>query len=428
MRYLVFLFVCLLAGYSIGHADGLAGHAHGAGVDGGVPTEPPKTIELPAGVNAPRAMRLCSPDNPRIGTEVSCLISVIHSKAFSVSISVPPGFSAMDQGPAKLDDKTGDLITTREVAVTPMSMRKLKLFGFSIAWSHETGAQGKITLKDEYILMASMMGDIDEPTFRTFREPTPDFPEFWGRHGVLPLIETNWYLMVGMMVLVLGAALSLIIVYVQRIRAQRRQAAIPWVDPRPAHVIANESLEMLAVDALPEKGMILEFYLRLSEILRIFLENRFGIAIERGRGLDGQMIGLRFTAATAEEIEMVLTGRPEMTHDGFKALMECLGVIDYVVFGGLRPHVGQTEADRRRIRFCIELNRSVEPQAPLVPNAVTQVDQVERIATETDVPAEVTVGLEQAIESNRTLTKIETRSDKPEVLPDRTSIDPGADQ
>jgi hypothetical protein len=241
-------------------------------------------------------------------------------------------------------------------------MRKLKLFGFSSTWSHESGAKGTLLIKDEYMAMASMMSDVDEPTFRTFRGPVPDFKTFWNRHGVLPLIETNWYLMVGLMVIVLGGLLALVIVYIQKVRNQKRAAEAPWVDPRPAHVIANESLESLSAQALPEQGLVLEFYLRLSEILRVFLENRFGIAIERGRGADGQITGLRFTAATTEEIEAVLVDNNDISDTGLKALMECLGVIDYVVFGGIRPHVGQTEADRRRIRNCIDLNKRVQAE------------------------------------------------------------------
>ena len=148
---------------------------------------------------------------------------------------------------------------------------------------------------------------------------------------------------------------------------RRRLADVPWVDPRPAHVIANESLERLAAENLPEQGEILAFYLRLSEILRVFLENRFGIAIKRGLDDRGQETGLRFTAATTEEIESALTDHVELSPEGFKTLMECLGMIDYVVFGGIRPHVGQTEADRRQIRFCVDLNKA--PDVTEEPNA-----------------------------------------------------------
>ena len=42
-------------------------------------------------------------------------------------------------------------------------------------------------------------------------------------------------------------------------------------------------------------------------------------------------------------------------------------MIDYVVFGGIRPHVGQTEADRRQIRFCVDLNKA--PDVTEEPNA-----------------------------------------------------------
>lgn len=352
--------------------------------------EPEKVIPLPVGVSEPIASRQCSPENPRIGTEVSCLIRIQHSKTFSVSIGVPPGFSASPQTVVPDQKQNGQLVTTRQVSLTPLSMRKVKLFGFASTWSHESGAKGTVLIKDEYMPMASMMSDVDEPTFRTFRGPVPDLNTFWSRHGVLPLIETNWFLVVGIMVIVLGGLLALVIVYIQKVRAQKRVAEAPWVDPRPAHVIANESLEALATEALPEQGLTLEFYLRLSEILRVFLENRFGIAIERGRGADGQITGLRFTAATTEEIESVLRVNEKISESGLTALMECLSVIDYVVFGGIRPHVGQTESDRRRIRNCIDLNKRVEAEVPeLLSEMSAGSDNLAEDASRPSVPDEV---------------------------------------
>ncbi len=181
------------------------------------PPQPEKLIPLPVGVKAPSATRLCSPDNPRIGTEVTCLVSVEHPKAFSVSVGVPPSFSAAEQIVAPMPQEPDLLRTTRQVSITPMSMRKLKLFGFSITWSHQSGAKGTVILKDEYMAMSSMMGGVDEPEFRTFRTAKADFDRFWTRHGVLPLIETNWYLMVGLIIVVLGGLLSFIILYVQRL-------------------------------------------------------------------------------------------------------------------------------------------------------------------------------------------------------------------
>ena len=313
-------------------------------------------IPLPAGIDLPQVRRQCSPESPRIGTQISCLVTVSHTKAFSISIAVPTGFDAAEQAVTVNSEAADMLITSRQIFTTPLSMRKLKLFGFTASWTHESGAKGVLALNDEYMAMSSMMGNVDEPSFRTFRQPSPDFDTFWSAHGGLPLIVTNWALVIALSVLVFGSLFAILALYVQRVRARRRLADVPWVDPRPAHVIANESLERLAAENLPEQGEILAFYLRLSEILRVFLENRFGIAIKRGLDDRGQETGLRFTAATTEEIESALTDHVELSPEGFKTLMECLGMIDYVVFGGIRPHVGQTEADRRQIRFCVDLN------------------------------------------------------------------------
>lgn len=317
-------------------------------------------IPLPAGVELPSIRRRCSPESPRIGTQISCIVDVRHAKDFSISIPVPNGFDAESQTVSNDSEALTMLVTARQVFTTPLSMRKLKLFGFTASWTHESGAKGTLVLEDEYMAMSSMMAQVDEPEFRTFRAPVPDFDTFWSAHGVLPLIGTNWGLIIALTVLVLGSFFAMIVLYIQRVRARRRLADVPWVDPRPAHVIANEALERLAAENLPEKGETLAFYLRLSDILRVFLENRFGIAIKRGLDESGRETGLRFTAATTEEIESVLMNHAALTEEGFKTLMECFGIIDYVVFGGIRPHVGQTEADRRQIRFCIDLNKAPE--------------------------------------------------------------------
>jgi hypothetical protein len=57
--------------------------------------------------------------------------------------------------------------------------------------------------------------------------------------------------------------------------SRRRQAA-PVVR-MPAHEIAYRQLEQLIAENLPEKGQIKEFYQRISDILRHYIENRFGL-------------------------------------------------------------------------------------------------------------------------------------------------------
>ena len=103
-----------------------------------------------------------------------------------------------------------------------------------------------------------MMGNADEPSFRTFRQPSPDFDTFCQRMGATLIVTTSNFprdcsLGAGFW----SQVLVILALYVQRVRARRRLADVPWVDPRPAHVIANESLERLAAENLPEQGEIL---------------------------------------------------------------------------------------------------------------------------------------------------------------------------
>jgi len=56
----------------------------------------------------------------------------------------------------------------------------------------------------------------------------------------------------------------------------------PPAPPRPAHILALEELEQLTREQLLERGIVQEYYFRLSEIFRRYLERRFHIpAVER---------------------------------------------------------------------------------------------------------------------------------------------------
>lgn len=57
----------------------------------------------------------------------------------------------------------------------------------------------------------------------------------------------------------------------------RRKAAAQVVPPRPAHEIAFGALAALVAEDLPGKGEVKAFYQRISDILRHYIENRFGL-------------------------------------------------------------------------------------------------------------------------------------------------------
>ena len=64
----------------------------------------------------------------------------------------------------------------------------------------------------------------------------------------------------------------------------------PAVPPRPAHEIAYEAFRALEAERLPENGEIKTFHIRASDIVRAYVEGRFGVqALEMTTGevLDG---------------------------------------------------------------------------------------------------------------------------------------------
>ena len=196
-------------------------------------------------------------------------------------------------------------------------------------------------------------------SFVFFARPKKKFNRS-GHVMVAYLLETNWVLLILLVSALMGLIWQVTYTYWKRRRARLLAAAAPWVDPRPAHVIALASLDELANQEMPENGLTLEFYLGLSQILRTYLENRYGSRSCGGLDDRGLETGLRFRAATTEEIQQAFQNHAELSPDARNALDECLNIIDYVVFGGMRPHVGQTETDRRLVRNFVFTTQSKE--------------------------------------------------------------------
>jgi hypothetical protein len=60
-------------------------------------------------------------------------------------------------------------------------------------------------------------------------------------------------------------------------RKRKKTGYVPIINPDPAHVIAFRQLEKLKEDKLWEKGDLKGYYTRLTEIVRLYLENRYSI-------------------------------------------------------------------------------------------------------------------------------------------------------
>ncbi len=129
-------------------------------------------------------------------------------------------------------------------------------------------------------------------------------------------------------------------------------APVPAGPPRPAHEVAYAGLERLLAGGLLEKGRIKEFYIALTEIVRRYVEARFGVET--------------FERTTAEILEALLGARlPIRVTTG---LAEFLSVCDLVKFAKFLPDAEATRVTVALAYRLVDETRPAEP--PAVPGAL----------------------------------------------------------
>lgn len=118
-----------------------------------------------------------------------------------------------------------------------------------------------------------------------------------------------------------------IIKFLKRFRKDKSEIPVP-VNPDPAHIIAFRELEKLKEEQLWQKGETKKYYTRLTEILRRYLENRFGVC------------SLEMT--TSETLEaLVRTGFRK--NESYSKLKSVLNGADLVKFAKYKPEPSENE-------------------------------------------------------------------------------------
>ena len=112
-------------------------------------------------------------------------------------------------------------------------------------------------------------------------------------------------------------------VYRRYRRRARPDVPVTIAPPRPAHEIAYESLDVLEASGLLELGKVKTFHIRVSDIMRVYVQGRFGV--EAMEMTTGEVLDeLRRTSTTSDVVA-----------DFSQLLDRC----DLVKFAKLRPAV-----------------------------------------------------------------------------------------
>jgi hypothetical protein len=124
-----------------------------------------------------------------------------------------------------------------------------------------------------------------------------------------------------------------------------RQRAARVTPPRPAHQVALEALLRLQASHLLEEGRHEDYYVRLSAIVRCYLEDRFG---------------LRAHEMTTEEFLQAAQQSPLLPRDQRASLGRFLAEADLVKFA---RHVPEREEGERAYAAARQFVESTRPEA-----------------------------------------------------------------
>lgn len=159
-------------------------------------------------------------------------------------------------------------------------------------------------------------------------------------------IPRNWLLLwpwaLGLSILVAAVWLF------RRYRARRKPepAQVPKTPPRPPHELAYEALDRLELEGLLDRGEIKTHYIEVSDIIRSYIEGRYGIeALELAT--DEVMAGL-------QEVGLV----PEMRQEFEWFFDEC----DLVKFAKLIPDPVACRAIVPAARRLVDGTRPIESE------------------------------------------------------------------
>jgi hypothetical protein len=303
----------------------------------------------------PTANMECSPKPVSIAAPVTCVVTITHPKTMTVKVNAPPG---AENGVAALPQPTqsGELVTKRLFTLRQIELNKpLRIKNVQVSWSAVGGHEGVVKLTDQKIVIRSMLMGISDPVSRDFSHPLGKKmeagadeaslnnarQEFWLRHAPPSLMEPNLTLIIILGIIgvsTLGIFIGWVIRKWVEVRA-RNQA--PYVDPRPAHVIAFEALTILEEARLIEDGAFKIYSHRLSEIMRAYFGKRYDFN------------GLEMTSDELREALNII----DLNDETYLVLEDFLSDTDLIKFADFSTSAQALEESKSRVYRLIDLTK-----------------------------------------------------------------------
>jgi len=156
------------------------------------------------------------------------------------------------------------------------------------------------------------------------------FNEFWER-----FVKKYWYLWVLGIILI--AAFFYWYKYLKNAEKAKLEVIIPKI---PAHTEAYTALDNLSGKKLWQSGQVKEFYSELTDILRHYIERRFGV---------------RALEEISTDVIRQIQYRADISENGKNIISNLLGLADYVKFAKLKPEPGENELNLKNAYEFVKL-------------------------------------------------------------------------
>ncbi len=163
-------------------------------------------------------------------------------------------------------------------------------------------------------------------------DQVPDLGQLEGMLPPQPLEENHRYWWVW------GLLLTILLLLIAFGFLRRRASAVATERKRSSEEIASEALAALLAEDLPGQGLFKDFYVRLTGIVRVYIEGT---------------TGLRAPEQTTEEFLREMRTRATFPPERSNQLQEFLEAADMVKYAGQQPGSDQIELSIRRAQGFI---------------------------------------------------------------------------
>lgn len=281
-------------------------------------------------------------NNIVIGDWLNLHVEVRHPGGRAVQLISPDsleGFEIIRRDSVRRSNIDNEVVEATRLTITSYDTGRFVIPPFSVKYRSDNGTTGTAESWPIPVFVQGMAVD----TTRDIKDIKQPITLGISLADVLPYV-------IG--IIVLGAIVWL--VYYVRKKRKKGERLIPPPPARPPHEVALEALRSLEAEKMWQRGKTKEYHSTLTEIIRLFIERRFGVmALE--------MITDEILAAES------IKGLDNEIHDHLKDL---LTLADLVKFAKFQP---VAEENKRSIRSAFSfVEQTWRQKTDIVQRQVTE--------------------------------------------------------